>query len=81
MMTTVGIKAEREGLLLNGLKADIIKIMTSNPRKISAIKVTFEWPGPQGSEKQISMLKKAALTCPVALSLDPAIGQDIRFRF
>lgn len=81
MMTLMGITAGKLGIKLEGLNADTTKIMAANPRKIAAIKVDFQWTQPQGTETQVAALKEAALTCPVALSLDPAIRQEITFSF
>jgi uncharacterized OsmC-like protein len=81
MMTLMGIYAERENLKLDGLTTQITKHMASNPRRISKIEVHFNWENPIGTDHQKEMLKKAALTCPVAHSLHPDIIQDITFNF
>src|SRR5688500_19138605 len=41
MMTLMGMLAEREGINLEGLKSEIVKVMASNPRKIAEIHITF----------------------------------------
>ena len=38
MMTIMGLVAEREHINLSGLQAEIIKVMSVNPRKIAEIK-------------------------------------------
>jgi putative redox protein len=81
MMTLMGIYAEREGIDLQELSSVITKHMASNPRRISKIEIDFSWPNPIASDHQIEMLKKAALTCPVAKSLHPEIEQVINFQF
>lgn len=81
MMTLMGIYAEREGISLNGLRSETIKHMESNPRRIGRIEIDFHWPEPEASAHQIEMLKRAALTCPVAKSLHPDLIQEIRFHF
>lgn len=82
MMTIMGIVAEREGISLEGLQLETIKHMAAEPRRISRIEVHFSWSGrTQLSDAQIQKLKKAALTCPVALSLHPEIEQDVTFDF
>ncbi len=81
MMTLMGILAEREGINLTGLKSEITKIMSSNPRKIAEIQITFSHPHLQASEVQKQKLKNAALTCPVALSLGEGLKQSIHFNF
>lgn len=81
MVTIMGIVADREGVYLNGLTWQVTKIMQASPRKIKEIVVDFEWDNPIDDSVFIQKLKNAARTCPVALSLDPAIKQTINFKF
>jgi uncharacterized OsmC-like protein len=81
MMTIMGIRAQKNAIELNGLTAEVTKTMASNPRKIAKIEVAFALEGTNATEHQISMLKEAALTCPVALSLNPDIQQLVSFSF
>jgi len=81
MMTIMGIVAERDGIDLKGLRAEVVKIMASNPRKISEIQITFSHPQLIATEAQKQKLKNAALTCPVALSLAESVKQNISFDF
>jgi putative redox protein len=81
MMTIMGIRAQKHNIQLQGLEADITKVMTSNPRKIAKIKIDFRLEKTNATEEQMKILKEAALTCPVALSLNPDIEQDVSFTF
>ncbi len=81
MTTIMGIVAEREGVVLEGLSWEVTKIMQSSPRKIKEIIVDFTWDKPSTDPTIIQKLKNAAKTCPVALSLDPAIIQTLKFNF
>lgn len=81
MMTIMGIRAQKNDIKLEGLSADVTKVMAANPRKIAKIKVSFTLEDTNASEEQKEMLKEAALTCPVALSLNPDINQDVSFDF
>lgn len=83
MATIMGIWAERNGVDLRGLRWQVTKHMSSNtPRRIVAVDVHMEWPNAaSATEEQHQKLKKAALTCPVALSLHPEIQQNISFNF
>jgi len=81
MATIMGIVAEREGVSLEGLSWEITKIMQSEPRKIQEIQVAFHWSGAAFTPAMSQKLKNAARTCPVALSLDPALTQTISFNF
>lgn len=81
MVTIMGIIADRDNISLEGLNWEVTKIMQANPRKIEEIKVDFIWENPVNDSVFIQKLKNAAKTCPVALSLDPAIKQTLNFNF
>lgn len=81
MLTTMGILAARENIMLEGLKTEVIKIMNPSPRKISEIQITLSHPALQATEIQKQKLKQAALTCPVALSLHDTVKQTVVFNF
>ena len=80
-MTLMGMLAERESIDLKGLKSEVVKVMDSNPRKIAEIKITFTHVNLVASDIQKEKLKRAALTCPVALSLSEYAKQSIVFNF
>jgi uncharacterized OsmC-like protein len=81
MMTLMGMLAEREGINLEGLKSEIVKVMDSNPRKIAEIRVNFFHENLIATPVQKEKLKRAALTCPVALSLPDTLRQVVTFDF
>jgi len=81
MMTLMGMLAEREGINLVGLKSEIIKVMVANPRKIAEIHITFFHENLNATALQKEKLKRAALTCPVALSLPESLTQTVTFNF
>jgi len=81
MVTIMGIIAARESVSLEGLDWEVTKFMQSSPRKIEEIKIDFTWKDPVNDSTFIQKLKNAARTCPVALSLDPAIKQTLSFNF
>lgn len=81
MVTIMGIVAARDGVDLEGLSWEVTKIMQASPRKIQEIVVDFHWDSPVSDAALIQKLKNAARTCPVALSLDPAISQTVNFNF
>ena len=81
MMTIMGQVADREGINLKGLSSEVVKVMSSNPRKISEIQITFSHAALQATEVQKQKLRNAAKTCPVALSLAESIKQTVIFNF
>jgi putative redox protein len=81
MMTLMGMLAQRENIDLKGLKSDITKIMAANPRKIAEIQLEFTHADLKATDIQKEKLKRAALTCPVALSLGETVKQTITFNW
>ena len=81
MMTIMGIVAEREKIDLTGLTSEVVKIMSSNPRKIAEIQITFTHKNLKTTDEQKEKLKHAAHTCPVALSVSETLRQTVIFNF
>jgi putative redox protein len=81
MITIMGILANREGIELTGLTSEVTKIMADNPRKIKEIQIVFSHPSLKATDIQKEKLKRAALTCPVALSLSDSVIQTVSFNF
>jgi uncharacterized OsmC-like protein len=81
MMTLMGILAMRENINLAGLTSEITKVMASEPRKIAEIKITFTHASLVATDIQKEKLKRAAMTCPVALSVSDSVIQTVVFNF
>lgn len=79
MATIMGMKAEQMDVDIDGTTVDIEKIMTTAPRRIHEIRLDFHMPHKQYSDKDKKVLEAAALSCPVAQSLNPAITQLVTF--
>ncbi|OUD32621.1 OsmC family protein [Flavobacterium sp. FPG59] len=80
MMTIMGIKAIDLNVDLKGSIANVTKIMNTEPRRIGRIEIAFDIFGTQ-NEKEKTILERAALTCPVFLSLHPEIEKSISFNW
>jgi len=80
MMTVMGIKARDMNIDLKGSTAEVTKIMDTEPRRIGAIEVTFEMVGTIDQKSKI-ILERAAMTCPVFLSLNTEIDKKITFNW
>lgn len=81
-LTIMGIKAKALNVDISGIKVSIEKIMTAAPpRKIAEIVLTFDWNGldQKMTTEQMDSLKRSALACPVALSLDPSVKKTIHW--
>ncbi len=80
MMTIMGIKARDMEIQIQGSTAEITKIMQADPRRIAAIEIDFKMSG-VSDPKSIIILERAAMTCPVFLSLNSDIEKRIRFNW
>jgi hypothetical protein len=81
MLTIMGIVAKRHELDITGTRADITKIMKSDPRRVGEIQVDLFIPDRNFSAKDKQLLENAGRTCPVALSLHPDLKQTITFNW
>ncbi len=79
MLTIMGIAARKQGVDLGETTVKVLKEMTPKPpRRIAKVTVVFTIPLPASHEKR-AMLEEAARNCPVHLSLDPGVEQEMRF--
>jgi uncharacterized OsmC-like protein len=78
-LTIMGIAANNHDIDIDGTKAEVLKHMASDPRRVSQVDVAFHMPNRTYTTKEKSILEKAALTCPVAKSLHPDIIQNLTF--
>ena len=80
MLTIMGIVARRHKVNIDGTRADVEKIMGTEPRRITEIQIEFYFPANYDSKTK-TILEKAALNCPVAKSLAESLQQNIGFNF
>jgi uncharacterized OsmC-like protein len=80
MVSIMGIKSKDLNVDLKDSTVSIIKIMQSEPRKIAKIEVILNM-SIETSEKNKTILERAAMTCPVLLSLHPDIEKDVVFNW
>lgn len=80
MVSIMGIKSKDLNVDLKDSTVSITKIMKSEPRKIAKIEVILNM-SIQTSEKNKTILERAAMTCPVLLSLHPDIEKDVVFNW
>lgn len=81
MATIMGIVADRHGWNIAGTRMSIAKEMTSDgPRRIRRLGVVVEAPAGLDAAAH-EALEKAAHTCPVRLSILPAIEVPVEFRW
>ena len=80
MMTIMGIKARDMNIDFKGSTAAVTKSMNAEPRRIGAIEIVFEMVG-VSDPKDKTILERAAMTCPVFLSLNTDIEKRITFNW
>ena len=82
MLTIMGQKARDLKIDLKGTRIEIQKTMKPDPRRISGISLTFHLPANLNlSEKQITILQRAAETCPVIKSIHPDIEVETNYNW
>jgi len=82
MLTIMGIKARDMEIDLGETTISVVKVMGTEPRRITDVQIEINVPNSVNwEEKTKTILKNAALTCPVAKSLDPALKQDVTINF
>ncbi|MCZ8091770.1 MAG: OsmC family protein [Flavobacterium sp.] len=80
MVSIMAIKSKDLELELKDSTLEVTKIMQAEPRKIAKIIVTLNM-SIETSEKNKTILERAAMTCPVLLSLHPDIEKEVTFNW
>lgn len=82
MITIMGIVAKEHNINLDGVKAETLKIMSANPRRVSRVEIAIDFPSGQSyTEKERLILERAAKTCPVIESLHPDMEKELKFNW
>lgn len=82
MVTTMGIAGNTHNINIDETVCEVEKIMASDPRRIGEIKVKILMPsGRHYTDKERTIMERAALTCPVAKSLHPDLKETISFEW
>lgn len=80
MVSIMAIKSKDLNVDLIGSTVAVTKIMQLEPRKIAKINTVFNMSCAV-DEKTKTILERAAMTCPVMLSLHPDIEKEITFNW
>ena len=80
MITIMGIVAERDGINIEGVTADVDKIMSKEPRRIGEIKIIITFKSKLTTDQR-GKLERAAKTCPVSGSLHEDLKETIEFSY
>lgn len=80
MISIMAIKSKDLNVDLVGSTVEITKIMQAEPRKIAKIVAVLHM-SVAADDKTKTILERAAMTCPVFLSLHPDIEKEITFNW
>jgi uncharacterized OsmC-like protein len=80
MVSIMGIKSRDLNVDLTDSTVEVTKIMQAEPRKIAKIIAVFNM-SVAVDEKAKIILERAAMTCPVLLSLHPDIEKEVTFNW
>lgn len=80
MVSIMGIKSRDLDIELKDSTVSITKIMQAEPRRIAKIEVILNM-SIATSDKNKTILERAAMTCPVLLSLHPDIEKEVTFNW
>ena len=80
MITIMGIVAERDGINIEGVTADVDKIMSKEPRRIGEIKIIITFKSKLTTDQR-GKLERAAKICPVSGSLNEDLKETIEFSY
>ena len=80
ILTTMAIVAERDGLSLEGARAEIQKEMADSPRRIQALSIQIQLPATL-DQNQRRKLEETAKHCPVHRSLHPDVRLPLTFTY
>ena len=81
IFTIMGIAAREHSFSIDGSTCTITKIMTESPRKIGEVRIEFDFTGKEYSDKQKKILDYCVKTCPVSLSLNESVFQNVTLLF
>ena len=80
MVSIMAIKSKDLNVNLEGSTVEVTKIMQAEPRKIAKIIIVMNL-SVSVDEKTKIILERAAMHCPVLLSLNPDIEKDVTFNW
>ena len=80
MVSIMAIKSKDMPIDLVGSTVEVTKIMQPEPRKIAKIIIVLNM-AVAADQKTKTILERAAMTCPVFLSLHPDIEKEVTFNW
>ncbi len=78
MITTMGIKALDMEVDLTGVKAEVTKIMGSEPRRIAEVQINIYMPE-NLNHKEREIFERTAHHCPISKSISKDLIETVQF--
>lgn len=79
MLTIMGISARNQQIDITGARAEVKKIMASDPRRIGRIELTIFMPPGDYTDVQKEKLETAGRNCPVHFNLYEGLEEVVNF--
>ena len=80
MLTIMGISANTNNIEFDNATISVEKVMSSNPRRIGEINIKLDLPKSL-TDKERTILERAAKHCPVAKSIHPDIIENVIIKY
>ncbi len=81
ILTILGIKAEANGFSIDGATGKTWKIMSNDPRRVSEVKIEYDFTMCDLTENQKKILQDLVKVSPVPLSLHEETKQNVNLKF
>ncbi len=79
-LTTIAIFAEKDGLNIQGSRMEVVKEMTSSPRKVASLATKIFLPVSLTPEQR-KKYEEIGNNCPVKLSLHPEVKVQLEYSY
>ena len=80
MLTIMGITAQEKSIVIEGTQAEVIKHMSADlPRRVAQVDITMQIPHAL-NDREMTILRNAAETCPVAKSIHPDLVVNLTIK-
>ena len=75
MLTIMAIRCREANIDIEGVRANVQKIMVTDPRRVGTVLVEIIMPSREYSARDKKIIETAVQTCPVAMSILPDIAE------
>ncbi|MEP7269160.1 MAG: OsmC family protein [Saprospiraceae bacterium] len=81
-LTTIAILGKSKNINIDGAKADVVKHMASDPRRVTKVEIIFQMPTNKSyTPEEKDFIIRTIDNCPVAKSLHPDLIQAVEVKW